>query len=357
MNNIFLKDYSISLTDFVLFPIKTPYAKRHWQQKSLLHKCIGCVEYIPLFGPALSLVERVAALAFHAFAKLCKSLKSKSALHQINILLERKKIHENYADFLEFNHAFREWKKLHPNQKTEPIIQDISSLTRATKDLLDKIQALTQRAEDNEPKKSWEKEHQQLEDTYRERIQPPLCSIGVFEVPQSLQEKIRMYCMEPFPTIQGSLKLGETIQTYWKFKLAIGNEEIFSKIKNLSELLFKPIELSIHQERKRATDERYRQNVLKIKQEAAQEAARIQQEAEQSDKKYARKRAALQAQAKKAQAQRQKARQRQELESKRKAKQRKLEFQQEQMKIARSFQADAYRIVRELEQDLLGNEQ
>ena len=78
------KQYSLDTREKLLFPIKSSYAKRHWELSKvdeahwLGHKIIAIIEYIPIIGALASLIERITVLVLQKLYKVEDPKKSKN---------------------------------------------------------------------------------------------------------------------------------------------------------------------------------------------------------------------------------------------------------------------------------------
>lgn len=93
--------YELSTKEAMLFPLVSPYAKRHWESAQICqeryrfgHKFIAILEYIPILGPLASLIERVTVFALHRFLNFQFSKPSPEEKMQKNLVKAIKEHHK-----------------------------------------------------------------------------------------------------------------------------------------------------------------------------------------------------------------------------------------------------------------------
>jgi len=375
----FLQKQGAAIRDIVskaLFPLKIEEEKKLEEKFAEIAEAWAFVEETEKLAQIIDNFERI----------------RKIKIDKIKCFIDNNNIIDNFEAYKRFLVLFREWiKTTHYDQYLDNKRAFRNTLSHKFHSFAQAINTIKQQITKQVPYDDWKQKYKSIEKIYYQEFESRFNEL--FQLQATLKQLVKSYASTALESIaEDTFNLGKSIHTYWQLYLQLANSRDYDIIKVRNSFL-ELKERAIMEElssKKRKTDERYRHNVHIIKQERSRETARIQQEEEQSDKKYARKRAALQAQAKKAQAQRQKERERREqkfqreaqkrklefqkkdkqreleiqreaqkrkLESQRAAQKRELEFQQEQMRIARSFQEDMLKIVQEFQKDLLPDEQ
>jgi len=293
MKELFLDNYSISRTQFALFPLLTPFAARHWQKKAILHRAIACAEFVPVIGAIISIVEYVAFRAIRLIGKAYQSITKRIAFSTTRKLLFKEAMITNKALFKLFDKEFTKWKKkcgittFSPQVAADPkqteCIQNLQAVSQ-------QISIIRQKIEQKEPYADWVELYESLQTNYDATIRP---TVTMFASKQhSLKQDTAVYqssTQRDRDLVPETLRVGNLVQNFWsKYSRLIKQQALIKEVKtDFNQLGVDVIQAKYAETLKRAQKQLKQEHaakVTKIQKDAAEKETKTQQRLAKSAK-------------------------------------------------------------------------